>query len=136
MTLPRHGHTSTGLHDNTVLIVGGYTSSSGPRKPASLTPTAEILVPFALIDGWWYESIGMSGLTEDFQAVRNEDGSFAALPGLRTGLAEHTATLLRDGSVLIAGGLDFDPDTLASVPVAKCFVYVPIDPYGLYYIGK
>jgi len=74
MLTPRFEHTATLLPDGTVLIAGGAVDADNS------TPT-----------------VG----TEIFHP---ESGSFTAGPSMKIARAGHTATLLRDGSVLVAGG--------------------------------
>jgi len=77
MRVPRAGHTMTKLKDGRVLIVGGY-KMDAEGKGLGIT-SAEIFDP--------------------------STSSFKKLAGrLRYGRGHHTATLLKDGRVLIAGG--------------------------------
>jgi membrane peptidoglycan carboxypeptidase len=85
MTTPRYGHSATLLQDGDVLIVGG-SSSSVTGAPL---PTAELYNPNS----------------ETFSAVDN----------MNTAHANHTATLLADGKVLIAGGSNQPPNARNSV---------------------
>jgi hypothetical protein len=76
----RHGGTATSLADGRVLIVGGYfTETPRQRGYYPLAASAEI-----------YDSA---------------TGRFALTGSMGTGRVEHTATLLADGRVLIAGGV-------------------------------
>ena len=95
MTMPRFGHTATLLPDGRVLVAGGFTRLPGPPS-VSATNTAEVFDP----------------RTSTFSSVGN----------MTTVRYEHSATLLPDGRVLIAGGADatghfslaaelFDPPT-------------------------
>ena len=78
MTASRAGHTATLLGDGTVLITGGITGVTGTWTALD---TAEIYDP----------------------ATR----TFAATSGAMTAFRwQHTATLLNDGTVLLAGGFD------------------------------
>jgi uncharacterized protein (TIGR03437 family) len=79
MTSPRAGHTATLLPDGTVLIVGGE-GSYGGATGASSEASAELYDPG----------------TQEFRKT-------GAMTAPRT---DHTATLLNDGRVLIAGGVN------------------------------
>ncbi len=99
MTTQRLGHTATLLNNGTVLIVGGQQLTA---DGVFYLNTAEIYDPVS--------------------------GSFKSTTGsLATPRASHTATLLADGTVLIAGGIS--GNTLLSSaelydPVAKTFTTV------------
>jgi hypothetical protein len=95
MLTPRAYHSATVLQDGTVLVAGGTLFYSGAS--ASGTPTmfvlasAEVFVPAS--------------------------GAFTSTAPMDTARSGHTATLLQDGRVLVAGGTDlpsaelFDPAT-------------------------
>jgi len=86
---PRSGHTSTLLPDGRVLVIGGHTPNGvGLRSNA---PTAELWDPRTLA----FEPAGVA-----FNA--------------RTG---HTATLLRDGRVLVVGGVGGDGQLVRAAEV-------------------
>lgn len=88
MLVPRYQHTATLLHDGRVLMVGGADMSDGIDNLAS----AELYDP--------------------------KTGTFAATGSMAVGRARHTATLLQDGRVLIAGGAN-------SLAVAESEIYDP-----------
>jgi len=91
MSVERFGHTATRLLDGMVLLVGGYRAGF-----AQVLDSAEVFDP----------------ATETFRRLDSR---------LEHGRAVHTATLLPDGRVLLAGGTDgvdamnslevYDPDT-------------------------
>ena len=93
MTSPRAGHSATLLGDGTVLVAGGCTDASC----ATTLSSAEI---------WNGVSAG---------------GSFAPAPSMAGARNHHTATLLANGEVLMAGGAD---STGSTVPTSE--VYLPI----------
>src|SRR5207237_6352376 len=74
LAIGRASPTATALADGTVLVVGGY-GVSGAMEPLA---GVEIYQPAT--------------------------GTFVTTAGLATGRVDHTATLLTDGSVLIASG--------------------------------
>lgn len=89
---PRSRHTATRLRDGRVLIVGG---DQLPADDEALpTATTEVWDPVA--------------------------GALVAGPPLSHARAEHTATLLPDGRVLVAGGTE-GPDRYDALKVAELF---------------
>jgi N-acetylneuraminic acid mutarotase len=77
MTTPRSGHTATLLSDGTVLVAGG----SGNVAPTLLS-SAELYYP----------------------EVQGQGGFWRAIAPMNFGRELHTATLLLNGKVLVAGG--------------------------------
>ena len=75
----RHGHTATLLGDGTVLVVGGYSDTAGSNNGTSVVPIAEIYNP---VNGTFRQASSNPNVAR----------------------AYHTATLLQNGKVLIAGG--------------------------------
>ena len=90
LTFARYHHTATALRDGTVLVVGGNDGSD----PTSVLASAELYIPTS---NTWIE-----------------------VGDLNTARAFHTATLLPDGNVLIAGGIS---DT--GTPLNTAEIYDP-----------
>lgn len=124
MTVGRSAHTATLLYNDRVLVVGGH-NGSGPLAgsdiydPSSNSWSASDSLRTArsghtatlLLDGDVLVTGGL-GLTGALTSVELYDPSTArwvgALPRPRLEIAryDHTATLLPDGRVLVAGGFD------------------------------
>jgi hypothetical protein len=151
MTTPRSGHTATLLANGKVLIAGGASSPAfaigGIYDVASL-PTAELYDPVTgafspagimttgrlghtatllpngrvLIAGGYFDyacsqtCLGYEGLksAEIYDPV---SGSFSSTDPMLATRFWHSATLLQDGSVLIAGGIGAD------LPLASAEIY-------------
>ena len=79
MTTPRADHTATLLNNGMVLIVGGYST---------------------LVDGEGANALSSAEL------YNPSNNTFTATGSMLKPRAEHVATLLNDGRVLIAGGID------------------------------
>jgi hypothetical protein len=90
MNVPRSGHAATLLSDGSVLITGGSRDLSAFQTNLGALSDAELYIP-------------VSG----FQIVQSMTSS----------RSEHTATLLMNGSVLIAGGFDDKGRTLSSAEI-------------------
>jgi len=88
MTTTRIGHTSTRLADMTVLVAGGVPLVQNAHQQPNRPMSAEVFDP--------------------------DSGAFVATGGLITERAAHTATLLSDGRVLVAGGSDTNGTPLAT----------------------
>jgi N-acetylneuraminic acid mutarotase len=82
LTTSRRGHTATVLPSNKVLVAGGYNNNSS---------------------SWYLNSA---------ELYDPENGNWTATGNLTTARANHTLTLLRNGTALVAGGVD--PGILAS----------------------
>ncbi len=126
MNVPRRNHTATLLNDGRVLVVGGENAAThataeiyDPAGP-SWTPTANLsagkarhtatLLRGGLRDGHVMVTGGATGgggpttgITEIFDP--SGAGSWTPAPPLMPARAQHSATLLPDGTVLVAGGL-------------------------------
>lgn len=96
LQVARYSHTATILQDGTVLIAGGQITPT-PPSTNPFTNTAEIYNP----------------LTGTFTLLAN---------GLNFARSQHTATLLGDGSVLIAGGM-----SQSGSPTVQAEIYDPAE---------
>jgi hypothetical protein len=98
MNIARESHTATLLHDGRVLIAGGDQLQCGGPCVAGLT-TAELFDP----------------RTEQF-----------VLTGSMTdGRSQHTATLLHDGTVLVAGGFELNNNNCPTNALASAELFDP-----------
>jgi hypothetical protein len=148
LNVERAGHTATLLQDGTVLIVGGQISPV-PPSTNPFTSTVEIYNPgtgtFTLLtNGLNYPRSGhtatlladgtvliaggtsQSGSGPVFQVVQAEiynpaTQTFTVVGSLNTARLAHTATLLPNGQVLIASGLDNTAEFYN--PVTQTFTY-------------
>ena len=144
MTIGRFRHTSTLLRDGRVLITGGvdidtsfsyasaelYDPGDGTFSSAGLMHTARqghtatgLLDGRVLIAGGWdNDSQGWQVLssTELFDPAT---GAFTVIGSMGDARTGHTATLLIDGRVLIAGGSYFD--NAGSTNVTSAVLYLP-----------
>jgi hypothetical protein len=97
MSTPRTGHTATLLNNGVVLMAGGYIGAS-----PFVTASAELYVPTA--------------------GPPSPSGSFYTLPSeLITARFDHTATLLSNGAVLIAGGMSWNGSSFVFTASAELF---------------
>jgi len=93
--VPRYGHTATRLPDGRVLVAGGDSLQDDFGLPIGrivtfpANNTAELFDPAA--------------------------GSWSDVGGLNTGRSGHTATLLSNGEVLVAGGYTFTPPNTGAI---------------------
>ena len=121
----RRSHTATLLHSGKLLVAGGFNTSSGPLSSAEIydprsgiwTITASLgtaryghtatLLPNGkvLVTGGYGISGASLASAELFDPAGNGGaGSWSVTGGLATARAFHTATLLANGKVLVAGG--------------------------------
>ena len=138
MTSPRAGAASIRLGDGRVLIcggtstgnVGGVVSSAELYDPASqrFTPTGSMTVPrqghtiTMLQDGrvliaGGVRNIGFRSELASAEIYDPSTGSFSATGSMSVPREGHTATILRDGRVLIVGGSDNGTHTLDSAEI-------------------
>ncbi len=82
MTVTRVGHTATLLPNGLVVIAGGYVGSS------DITNSAEV-----------YCTVNVGPCSTSYFL-----GTFQSIRGMNSARADHTATMLNDGLVLMAGG--------------------------------
>lgn len=97
MAIPRSEHTATLLANGKVLILGGFDTTD--PKAQAVTAASEIYDPIT--------------------------GSFTGTGSMTTARAGHTATLLIDGRVLIAGGVTNAAMGWQLFPVRKCTTQPP-----------
>jgi hypothetical protein len=127
MHIGREGHTATLLNDGTVLVTGGF-----PTGPVGTPPLASA-ERYDASSGVWSlagsMSVGRSGdtatLNDGFVLVAGGSdlsgtplsavdqyslttSTWSSTTPLNTARVNHTATLLNDGQVLVAGGLAVD----------------------------
>lgn len=95
MTARRGGHTATRLDDGRVLMIGSGAPRFNITSAGVAETSTELYVPAA--------------------------GTFTSGPSLSTARFDHTATLLDDGRVLIAGGAP----TLGATPLNSFVLYDP-----------
>jgi hypothetical protein len=135
MATARDGHTATLLPDGRVLIAGGNDDNYQPLASAELYdpqtgkfsptgsmasaregPTATLLLDGrVLIAGGWDINNDIANLAlASAELYDPKTGKFSLTGSMITGRWLHTATLLPDGRVLIAGGDDANSDALAS----------------------
>ena len=127
---PRYQHTATLLGTGKVLIAGGYKfgttgvmataelydpatgmfSATGPLSVARYNHTATMLGSGkVLIAGGQGNNSSTTGAAVDYVTAELYDpatGTFSATGSMATARLTHTATLLSDGSVLMAGGIN------------------------------
>lgn len=154
MTAPRALHAAVALHDGRVLICGGTSNAN----VGGVLQTAEIYDPIArtftptgamtaarqghtatvfpdgrvLIVGG-SQNIGFRSELASAEIYDLNSGSFRATGSMTTPREGHTATLLRDGRVLIAGGSPNGTTTTASAEVydSRTGSFTAIAPMGV-----
>jgi multimeric flavodoxin WrbA len=124
-------HTATLLNNGRVLIVGGnaengnilasaelYNPATGTFTPTGSLNTARELHTATMIQGAMINGMvliaggqGSGGALASAELYNPTTGTFAATGSLNTARLYHTATLLNNGTVLIAGGYDGNGNT-------------------------
>ncbi len=133
MTYGRYTHTATQLRDGKVLVAGGnadaaelYDAASGTftvtgslvvariQHAATLLPNGKVLITGG-------RDVLGSGLPSTFAAELYDPatGRFTATGNMISGRHSHTATLLSNGKVLVAGGFNW------TTPLATAELYDP-----------
>ncbi len=137
MTSPRAAHTATMLNNGKVLIVGGanllttdqstavttaelYNPSTGtfsltgnPNVPR-LGHTATLLNDGRVLIVGGSSLGGFNGALDSAEIYDPATGMFSVISGLHTGRILFTATLLKNGMVLVAGGQDAEQVEISS----------------------
>src|SRR5271167_528399 len=138
MTTPRALHAAVALHDGRILICGGTSNANvgGVLDSAEIfdpiagtfTPTGSMTVARqghtatvlphgeVLITGGT-RNIGFRAQLASAEIYDPNSGTFRAIGSMSTPREGHTATLLRDGRVLIAGGSPNGIRTTASAEI-------------------
>ena len=141
LATPRTGHTATALSDGRVLITGGRdsdghlvaaaeifdpetqtSSTSGTLHTARVDHSATVLVDGRVLVAGGTGASGALSSAEIFDPAHPANGFVPVTSAMSTARTRHTATLLNDGHVLIAGGDAqgsaelFDPATGTFMP--------------------
>lgn len=135
MNSPRAGQTSTSLTDGSILVAGGYDTSTGLSSAEIYAPTANLFIltgsmttpryydtatllnnGMVLIVGGTDNELGMAGILSSAELYNPTTGEFNPTGSLHYARYAHTATLLGDGTVLIIGG--YGPSNLTVAPTS------------------
>src|SRR3989454_572009 len=90
----------------------------GPRRRSSPVGSARSPLPCLLPPPWWLLALALGTATP---VCAQAPGTWARIVDLNKARAEHTATLLPNGTVLIAGGKD-----VAGQPLTSAEIYNPV----------
>src|SRR6266540_2887557 len=141
LATPRTGHTATVLSDGSILITGGRdadgnliaaseifdpetqtSSASATLNTARVDHSATVLLDGRVLIAGGSDANGALSSAEIFDPASPENGFQAVASPMTAARTHHTATLLSNGSVLIAGGETggtaeiFDPTTQSFTP--------------------
>ena len=142
LAIPRTGHTATALSDGRILITGGRDADGQPRRrlgnfrsgnanlqlraprcnTARVDHSATVLADGRVLVAGGTGASGALSSAEMFDPAHPENGFQTVGSSMSTARTRHTATLLNDGHVLIAGGDAqgsaelFDPATGTFMP--------------------
>jgi hypothetical protein len=127
LTTARYDQTATLLDNGTVLVAGGFDSSYNPSVSAELydsasgtwtatgsmhnarvTHTATLLDPGEVLVAGGFKNTTTRGsvFLHSAELYDPASGTWTATGSMATARGEHTATLLDNGKVLVAGGFD------------------------------
>ena len=141
LAVPRTGHTATALSDGRILITGGRdtdgnlvaaseifdpetqtSSASATLNTARVDHSATVLADGRVLVAGGTGASGALSSAEIFDPAHPENGFQSVASPMSTARTRHTATLLNNGTVLIAGGEAqgtaeiFDPATETFTP--------------------
>lgn len=143
MSVPRANHTATTLADGRVLVIGGRDSTCLFNCSQAVWRTAEVYDPAAdtftpvgsmaqrrfnhtatllpdgrvLVAGGTTPDLPATDVSSLVEVFDPATGQFQTLGNLLRPRSQHTATLLGDGTVLLAGGATYSEGTLATATV-------------------
>lgn len=148
----RRDHTIAALPGQTrAIVAGGITTTLSPttsfevipqggegrmlvrRANHAMTPTGTSPTTFWVIGGRPDFSGSPIAAVDKIDAA---DLSATAMPELSAGRADHTATLLPDGRVLVAGGYRRMDSTTATAEISKSTICAAAPPFGFRPRGK
>ena len=145
MTTARDRQTATLLSSGRVLVIGGAGSQSGALNPiasaelydprtGSFSPTGSMSTArdsqtatlladgrVLIVGGVAPQPDGLLASLATAEVYDPRTGTFSSTGSMSTPRSDHTATLLPDGRVLIAGGYDFQNSTGDAVQTAELY---------------
>jgi hypothetical protein len=135
MTTARNYATATLLQDGTVLIAGGvfqvgtasaeiynpttgkFTATKGNMTTQRVSHTATLLADGSVLIAGGIQNISGETVVNTAERYIPSTGKFTAVAAMTTARCGHSATLLNDGTVLIAGGIGQSGPPLSSAEV-------------------